>query len=158
MSEWVSSILDAVIDNEEEQGEAISTEDLLSQVDALNSNWETRGEKRTSRNTFLGSLDATALYPSLDNKKVAKLCGEMVRESTLKFEGIDWKWASLYVALNSKPWQIISWRMTDIIPKRRFKQGQQPTIRGASDPMAEFRWKWEKPVEEYSDEEKRILI
>ena len=61
-----------------------------------------------SRNTFLGSLDPTALYPSLDDKRVAKLCGEFVRVSSLIFEGIDWKWAFIYVAMNSKPWQVAS--------------------------------------------------
>ena len=69
LSEWVSEILEAVNDSEEQNDEAVSTEDMISEIDALNKKWEREGEKITSKNTFIGSLDAAALYPSLDTRR-----------------------------------------------------------------------------------------
>ena len=37
----------------------------------------------------LFSLDAEALYPSLDTMACSKLCGEMVKDSKLEVSGMD---------------------------------------------------------------------
>ena len=158
MSEWVSDVLEAVLDSETENHEAISTEDMLPEIDRLNQKWIEEGKKVDPKDIFIGSLDAEALYPSLDTKKCARMCGKLFEESPLELKGIDYEWASLYIALNSKPWQIRSWRMGDIIPRRRFKSGQRPGITGCMDPMARYRWKWEKHPETYSKEEKKKIL
>ena len=44
-------------------------------------------------------IDAEALYPSLDIAKASRLIGELIRESGLSFDNIDWTWAARYVAL-----------------------------------------------------------
>ena len=38
---------------------------------------------------FVGSLDAEALYPSLNIDKTAKLIGKMIEEAGLKWKGVD---------------------------------------------------------------------
>ena len=138
LSEWVSSLLEASVDSQE-QSESISTEDLMNKIDQLNEEWEKQGIKWGKGELFVGSLDATALYPSLDVRQCSKLCGEMLRESPLKVEGIDYTWAAMYVALTSEQWQINSWKMDHIIPYRRHINGSQPGITGVTDPMVLLR-------------------
>ena len=48
---------------------------------------------------FIGSLDASALYPSLLVNPTAKIVGEHVRQSEVDFQGFNWIWASIFVAL-----------------------------------------------------------
>ena len=148
MSEWVSQILDAASEGDTESAESCSTEDMLNQLDELNRGIVKTNTRINKNKLFVGSLDASALYPSLDTVKCAKLCGEYVRESNLEFKGIDWEWATLYVVLNTPQWKINSWRLGSVLPSRRFKQGDRPSIKGATDPMCKSRWKWPKPVEQ----------
>ena len=62
-----------------------STEELLAEVDRIN-------EEGIIDNTFIvGSMDVEALYPSLDiGFTVDKVC-ELLYESDVKIEGIDYK-------------------------------------------------------------------
>ena len=83
MSEWVSDILESTLATME-SSEVISTEDLMSHVDMLNEKWAKDKFKVERGEIFIGSLDATALYPSLLTKKCAKLCGQLVSESDLE--------------------------------------------------------------------------
>ena len=53
---------------------------MMAEIDALNEKWEKEGEDITSKNTFIGSLHAAALYPSLDTRRCAKLCGQKTRD------------------------------------------------------------------------------
>ena len=48
---------------------------------------------------FVGSLGAEALYPSLNIDKTAKLIWELIGEAGLKWEGVDFRWVSIYVAM-----------------------------------------------------------
>ena len=94
----------------------------------------------------------------MNSKQCAKMCGKLVADSQLVLEGIEWKWASIYVTLNTKPWQVHSWGLIDVVPRRRFKSGPLPSVKGAGDPMAEYRWKWSKGPEKFTEQEKRILF
>ena len=119
-------------------------------IDKLNENWKKNGVNWKKGEIFVGSLDATALYPSLNTNKCAKMCRELVEKCEIEFLGVDYKWASLYLSLATKPWQRNAWQMTDLLPKRRFTKGQEPGVTGASDPMCQLRWRWSKPPEEYT--------
>ena len=44
--------------------------------------------------------DVDALYPSLSAEHVASICREAVLESEVIFEGVDYKEAAQYLALN----------------------------------------------------------
>ena len=133
LSEWVSEILEAGMECRE-NSEVISTEDLLHEVDELNREWREKGVNMEQNEVFVGSLDATALYPSLDVQRCGQLFGQMIQESKLEFRGVDYKWAAIYIALNCKPWEITRWKMNHLVPSRRFKGGQRPKIAGATIP------------------------
>ena len=82
----------------------------------MNARWKSEGRQVTEDNITVMSLDAEALYPSLDVKQCSKLCGELIENSELLVRGVDYKWASLYVALN----------MTQIEVNREGLQGLVP--------------------------------
>ena len=48
---------------------------------------------------MVGSMDVTALYPSLDQKISARMAKEAYLASHFEVEGVDWKAVSLYLAL-----------------------------------------------------------
>ena len=76
----------------------------------------------------MGSLDATALCPSLDIPKCAKLAAERMIQNQIKCEWIDIKWATIYIALNRTQDQIYRERMLDIVPFCTNLEGRRPTI------------------------------
>ena len=76
----LSRTLDAVNLARNEQTEALSTEDILSLVDTT-----TERIMRESRRVVVGSIDAVALFPLLNIWQSAKLCGQAVGESQLRF-------------------------------------------------------------------------
>ena len=78
--------------------ETISSEELLSYVNDLIEELEQKGVPE--EDLWVGSLDAEALYPSSDIKDCARICRERVRESPIQFEGVDPRWAAMYIALN----------------------------------------------------------
>ena len=101
ISEYISDCLEAAISALGTSKESISTEDLLSAVDKsveeiLSKNYE-------PGDIFIGSLDVSALYPSLDIEQTAKICGERFAKSGVKLPGVDWYWISIYVALTHPP-------------------------------------------------------
>ena len=98
LSEWVSSLVDAGTNcSEQKEKEVLSCEDLLAQVDALVDRLE-REKKDTSR-LFIGSLDAKALYPSLDINRSSKIVADRMLNSDLKIDGVNWTLAAKYIAL-----------------------------------------------------------
>merc|ERR1711954_361651 len=131
---------------------------MLSMIDTTNRKWIESGKKVDPKEIFIGSLDAAALYPSLKTRKCAKLVGEYIRKNKLQFEGVNMKWATLYIALNSEPWKINSWRMGKIIPQRRFTNGPRPCMKGADDPMCEYRCKWPTHPDKLTPEEQRLVM
>ena len=106
--------------------EAISTEDLLNSVDRLCEKLSEREE--TSEGIFLGSLDAKALYPSINTKHAAGLVANHVMETGLAFDGVDMRWATTYVALNMTQAEINRKGLQDVIPTKRARTGKRPTI------------------------------
>ena len=98
MSESVSDILDAA-GNRSSRDEAISTEEMLSNIDDLTKKLEVTPEPE--HGMFVGSLDAVALYPSIEVRDASQLVAKRVAESKLIFDGVNWRRATTYVALNN---------------------------------------------------------
>ena len=71
------------------QREMINTEEVLAYIYLLNEKWHDEEYQPNQDDIFIGSLDAEALYPSLDTERVSKLCGEILVESGLKIENVD---------------------------------------------------------------------
>ena len=89
---------------------------------SLNEKWkEEEFNPEEDEEIFVGSLDAEALYPSLDTEKVAKLCGKLVSDSGIKIDNVDYRWATTYIAANMTQQQVSSENLQHVIPRRRFK-------------------------------------
>ena len=121
--ELLADILESVILSSDKQMESKSTEDVLSQLDNVAGVVE---EKATS--ACVGSGDATALYPSLRHAPSARLCGQLIASSQVKFEGVDYRTAGILIATACTAKEIAKAGLTKLVPKRRYKKGRKPTI------------------------------
>ena len=83
------------------QSEVISTEEMLAKIDGINEKWRLEGSKVTTETITAESLAAESLYQSLDVKQCSKLYGDVVRESELRVQRVDYKLAETNIALNS---------------------------------------------------------
>ena len=62
----------------------------------------------------LGSMDVTALYPSLDAERDSKLCGSLVRKHLDKIQGVNWQETPRYLALTHTPGELEELYLTDV--------------------------------------------
>ena len=86
-------------------------------------------QDRDSPMVIVGS-DVEALYPSLEDVKVAEICYKAVLESDMKFENIDYKEAVRYIAMH---WSESQCRMSDlrrVLPTRTSVKGVRPGVTG----------------------------
>ena len=104
------------------------------------------------------SLDAEALYPSLQIQDVAKMCAERVANSNLEFQGVNWKWAAIYAALAFPELEILRQGLADVVPRRKAKSGGEPTVLTVTTDDKKCRWKFHKAPETYNEEEKRRVM
>ena len=153
LSEWISEILDAV-GQTEETSEAISGEEMRAEIDLLNLT-----EQPVEVNgMFVGSLDAEALYPSLNIVESSKMCEERVMASGMIFEGVDYGWATRYVALNMSQEDINREKLYKIIPRRKSRAGQRPTVRTYTEEESKVRWRYVRTPEQLTQLEKKRIM
>ena len=62
--------------------------------------------------------------------------------SGLKVEGVNWDWATVYIAACMTLEEVIREGLQDVIPARRYKCGSRPTIRTIDMKDAKSKWKW----------------
>ena len=98
--------------------ECISTEDMLSSIDLENS------DDLKPAGQVIISMDAVALYPSLEAEDSARVCAELITTSGLRVESIDWEEVGLYVTVTGHDGQFSN----EIIPQRRYTAGAKPSI------------------------------
>ena len=76
-------------------------EDLLTELELLASTktehkysaraWPVQGgESEGEQNVIIGSMDVEALYPSIEVNMSARIVGEMVSESVVRVENVEW--------------------------------------------------------------------
>ena len=136
----------------------ISTEEMLAHIEKLNRTWEEQGVQHADKDLFVGSLDAEALYPSLNTKLCGKECGRLVAESGLDIEGVDWRWATLYIALNCSQNEINRERLSRYCPRRKYKYGPRPGITTCGDPDACDKWVWHQDPTRMPPQEQQKVI
>ena len=156
MSEWVTSLIDAALDTGEGH-EVISTEEMLAKIDKVNKEMEDLEEQPEEEDICVFSLDAEALYPSLDTRQCSRLCGKLVQESKLEVSGIDYKWASMYIALTCTQAEINQCSLEDVVPVRRYRTGARPQVENVSD-SSPGSWRWYRDPSHYSREDRRRLL
>ena len=109
------------------------------------------------RDVPVSSLDAEALYPSLDAIACAKLCRKLVEEACLDIVCVDNVWARLYIALNGTQVDVYTSGLDGIIPYKRFKNGPWPGIDNINKNSKNIR-KWLNEPEKNSEAEKRKIL
>ena len=125
----------------EDNYEAISTEEKMSHVDDICE--KLRAEGMPEEGLCLGSLDVTALYPSLVIAEAARMCGEEVTASVVVFEEVDWTWEAVYLALNMTQKETKKKRLSKILPKRKKgMRGSRPTVLTVETDKVKDRWEW----------------
>ena len=76
-------------------------------------------------------FDVVSLYPNLDISKVGNRVKQVVLESNITWEGINYMEAVRYIALNWTEEKCRSSRLRKVLPWRGKNQGSQPGVRGA---------------------------
>ena len=76
-----------------------------------------------SRVMVVIGTDAVSLYPSLVKREAADEVAEAVTESSMKWEGVNWKEATRFLVLGRDEAWCRSSGLQRILPKRRFKHG-----------------------------------
>ena len=121
LSHLISTLLTDVYKDEETV--CSSTEELLAEVEKLNL-------VGINESDIVGSMDVEALYPSLDiDFTIEKVC-ELITNSTIEFEGLNYKELSLYLSFMRTEEELQQMELDDVCPKRRHKRGPKPKITG----------------------------
>ena len=81
-------------------------------------------------------------------------------ESEIKFEGLDFKEIVTYLAINLSEWQARKTNIWKLLPKRKSRFGQKPTITGdsAKAKTSTHDVHWNYPKLDFSDQDKKILF
>ena len=109
-----------------EEGEVISSEELISYVDDLNNLLKEEGTPEEG--LCIGSLDVKALYPSLVIKMCSKIAHDRLLRSKLRFDGGDIKWACIYLALNLMTYEVVRAGLQMYVPSKANKGGKDPSV------------------------------
>ena len=156
LSDTLTDILQSVYSCDQETTEAISTEDFLSKIEKFNSqirNGEVEAEKLT-----IGSLDVSALYPSINTKHASRIVRDRVIEADLKFEGINYKSALIYLKLTMKGGEVVNSKLQGILPRRLSNRGSAPTVKSYGEDVRRERWWWPTPLEELTEDHKKTIL
>ena len=131
MSNILSDIIESLADARQNPLEVISTEDLKSRIVAHNKEAETVDK---DIKTVLIGCDAVALFPSLPAAESGRIVREatkkIVKQSNLQLKGMDFRELAKYIRMNMSDVEIISRKLSKIVPVRRFKKGQMPSMTG----------------------------
>ena len=118
LSWLLASICQKAADSLSPPSECLSTEDMLSSIDLENA------DVNKPSGQVIISLDAVALYPSLDAEETSRVCAELITTSGLWLESIDWEEVGLYITLTGNDDKFPQ----EIIPQRRHSAGAKPAV------------------------------
>ncbi|CAB3989958.1 Hypothetical predicted protein [Paramuricea clavata] len=106
------------------------------------------------------SADVVALYPSLDiDFTIDKVC-EVIFESNVKIDGVDYEEVGLYLALNIKPEMLKKIGIAEVCPTRKSNKGRPPTITGSGAEVQKDKCfkSWKQPTQQPSEHTKRVML
>ena len=116
---WIlANICQRAADSLASPTECNSTEDMLAAIDEVNC----IGSRPSGQ--VCVSLDAVGLYPSLEKEETSSICADMVVNSGVYFEAINWEEAGLYLMLTGETNGIAE----EVLPSRKFSSGARPGI------------------------------
>ena len=187
LSNILSPYLDALASEMPNSMEVISTEDALSRIDEFNSEEEIgdalpaeeecdtdeeeflsqqeikesqKSENKQYNDIVICGADVTSMFPSLKSKSTSKIVFDTAAETEISFEGIDFKEVVTYLAINMSDHEIKKNKFCHLLPSRKTKRGQKPTITGYSAMSAESchdrHWRYPRLV--FTDQEQKLLF
>ena len=101
---------------------------------------------------MVSSLDAVGLYPALDIKKCSELVADRVVQSGVRFNSVSYKWASKYLALTMNKTEINKADLATVVPSRRSRNGNHPTVRTITTDQKKERWRWQTVPDKFTQE------
>ena len=120
---------------------------------------------KEGKKIVVSSEDVEALYPNLEIMASARLCGEAVKQSKMRFEGVDYFWAGKYIAMTCAPKEIEESNLGETVPKRKYRKGTRPGIntketvgKKKEGESEELVTKWEFSRTDFTEMEKRNLL
>ena len=84
------------------------------------------------------------------------LCGKAIKNTKIKFEGVDYLWAAKYIAMSCSQDEIDRCGLHRIVPRRKSKKGTRPTIVGVDIEEKVSKWKFLKTT--FTEDEKKELL
>ena len=152
--------------------EECSTEEGISQLEEVEKAVRMAG----GRNTMLGSLDVSALYPSLDQEQSAELVSRMVEVSPVKIKGVNYRCVQVYLVSNLTTQEVVKEGLQGLLPARMSRRGrkpgpstrelgvkkQPPRPTGVDPPSPQqpplSKWRLINPDVELTDAERRLIL
>ena len=89
-------------------------------------------KKELETELLIASAVVKALYPSLDIDFASEIVAKTFYESDYKFEEIDTRELSLYLALNLKPQELEAENIKQYVHKRKYTRGAPTKITGCA--------------------------
>ena len=81
-----------------------------------------------------------------------------IQETKMRFEGIDYRWALVYLALTTTNKDRVDNKLQGILPRRKRKQGDPPTVKTAHiDESLERWWYPTDPAKLTQDQKKSVM-
>ena len=110
---------------DEHNYEAQSTEELMRDIEDTS----IKAEEEGWDDLVVGSMDVVALYPSIDQTQAAKVVARRYLESGIVTEDVNYRAASIYLAVNADRDELIREGLAELIPARVHTRGRKPTAR-----------------------------
>ena len=114
---------------------------------------------------MLVACDAVKLFPSLraseSSTAVREATINIVSQSGLKVEGLEYNEMAKYVRMNMTDWEIRVRKLSKIVPKRKYKHGKMPGMSGSEatkKSVPEDEQKFEFPNVELTEADKTNLL
>ena len=153
ISHFLSQVLKPII--KEAESTCDSTEDLLCRVRHCN-------DHELLDNCIIGSMDVEALYPSIDIDFSLSCCAELLMESDVSFENVDYSELGLFLALTNSRDELIENDLDEFCPRRENVSGRKPKLQASgTDNDEEVRWRnWLPPERQPPNDEtrKRMIV
>ena len=153
MSYFLCKMLNELCESVEEHNECKSSEEMRSHFDKFNNEQaENAGDKKRK----LLSMDVKSMYPRIKRKVAAQAVKDLVMETDVEFENVDYHEVAKYLAVMLTPAEIEDEKLTDVIPKRVKKARRKLTTNClfSNKPEAE---EW-LPAARPDSSQKRIML
>ena len=141
--------------SQEDKFEVISSEDFLFRINDCNQRIRKEWEENRENGDFeigegldeivIIGADVTGLFPAMMARQTGRIVREVAQRSKLRYEGVNYKSAAMYVRYGMDQFEIRSLKLDSIVPRRRYHTGVEPRIKGreplSGDPENdEVRW------------------